>query len=86
VLVGDDESKQEIVSNAIELKSRGAMIIGIASEKHDCFDEFIRVPESGVASCITNLIPIQLLSFYLGVERGLDPDMPRNLAKSVTVK
>jgi glucosamine--fructose-6-phosphate aminotransferase (isomerizing) len=86
VLVGDDESKKEIISNAIELKSRGAKIIGIAPENNEVFDEWMRVPKSGQASPIVNLIPIQLFAYALAVARGHDPDMPRNLAKSVTVK
>lgn len=86
VLVGDDEWSKEVLSNAMELKSRGATIIGIAPEKADVFDHFIRVPHAGPASPIVNLIPVQLLAFYLAIERGCDPDMPRNLAKSVTVK
>jgi glucosamine--fructose-6-phosphate aminotransferase (isomerizing) len=86
VLVGDDKWSGEILSNATELKARGARIVGIAPENSNVFDDFIRVPKSGAASPILNLIPVQLLSFFLAVERGLNPDMPRNLAKSVTVK
>jgi glutamine---fructose-6-phosphate transaminase (isomerizing) len=44
------------------------------------------VADAGMASPIVNLVPIQVLAYYLAVERGCDPDMPRNLAKSVTVK
>lgn len=86
VLVGDDEYAKEVISNAMELKSRGARIIGIAPQKAEVFDDFIRVPPAGAASPIVNLIPIQLMAFFLGLTRGCDPDMPRNLAKSVTVK
>ena len=86
VLVGDDESRKEIISNAIELKARGARIIGISYENEEVFDDFIRVPRAGPASPIVNLIPIQLMAFFLGLCRGCNPDMPKNLAKSVTVK
>ncbi len=86
VLIGDEESRKETISNAMELKARGAKIIGIGPENEDVFDEWMYAPESGVASPIVNLIPIQLFAYSLAVARGIDPDMPRNLAKSVTVK
>lgn len=85
-LIANDEVKQDIISNTIELKARGAHIIGISPENHEVFDQWIRVPDVGVASPLVNLIPIQLMAYYLGVLRGHNPDMPRNLAKSVTVK
>ena len=85
-LIANDEVKQDIISNTIELKARGAHIIGISPENHSSFDEWIKVPDVGVASPLVNIIPTQLLAYYLSVFRGLDPDMPRNLAKSVTVK
>jgi len=85
-MVANDEVKNDVINNTIELKARGAHIIGISPEKHDVFDEWIKVPDVGVASPLVNIIPVQLLAYYLGILRGLDPDMPRNLAKSVTVK
>ncbi|QQR83826.1 SIS domain-containing protein [Candidatus Peregrinibacteria bacterium] len=85
-LVANDEVKSDILNNSIELKARGAYIIGISPENHSVFDHWIKMPDVGVASPIVNLIPIQLLAYYLSVIRGLNPDMPRNLAKSVTVK
>ena len=86
VLVGDDETKKEIISNAMEVKARGGFIIGVASENDEVFDYWIKVPESGNASPIVNIIPIQILAYQLAVLRQNNPDMPRNLAKSVTVK
>jgi glucosamine--fructose-6-phosphate aminotransferase (isomerizing) len=86
VLTGKDEALQDILSNAQELKARGANIIGIGPEKHDVFHEWIKVPEAGAAQAILNIIPIQVLAYFLAVKRGKNPDMPRNLAKSVTVK
>lgn len=85
-LIANDEVKKDVLNNAAELKARGAYIIGISPEKHAVFDEWIKVPDVGTASPLVNLIPIQLLAYYLGVMRGVNPDMPRNLAKSVTVK
>lgn len=83
VVLGDD---QETVSNAIELKSRGAFIVGIAPAQASVFDLWIRVADCGTAQPIATVIPVQLLAYYLAVARDIDPDMPRNLAKSVTVK
>jgi glutamine---fructose-6-phosphate transaminase (isomerizing) len=85
-LIANDEVKNDIINNTLELKARGAYIIGISPERHESFDEWIKVPDVGIASPLVNIIPIQLLAYYIAVLRGLDPDMPRNLAKSVTVK
>jgi len=85
-LVAEDETKSDMLSNTAELKARGASIIGIAPENNKLFDTWISVPKDGPASPIVNLIPIQILAYYLAVLRGNNPDMPRNLAKSVTVK
>lgn len=83
VVLGDD---QETISNAVELKSRGAYIIGISCEKNDVFDDWIKVSDCRQAQAIATIVPIQIFAYHLAVLRGLDPDMPRNLAKSVTVK
>jgi len=79
-------TKSLILSNTMEVKSRGAFIIGINNEENDLYDYFIKVPELGNANPIVMIIPIQLLAYYLALELGYDPDKPRNLAKSVTVK
>ena len=80
------EGKEEILSNAMEIKARGGYIIGIAPENNEIFDFFIKAPDVGYASPITNIIPVQILAYFLAVLRGINPDRPRNLAKSVTVK
>lgn len=85
-LIANDETRRDMESNTMELKSRGAHVIGIAPVHSPLFDEWIPVPDLGLASPIANLIPIQLLAYHLAVLRGNDPDKPRNLAKSVTVK
>lgn len=85
-IVANDEAKESILSNAAELSSRGALIIGVSPENNEVFDRFIQVPDVGCASTIANIIPLQLLAYYLTLEKGNDPDKPRNLAKSVTVK
>lgn len=85
-LIPNDETKRDMESNTMELRSRGAYVIGIAPENSKLFDEWIQVPDVGLASPIASIIPIQLLAYHLAVLRGNDPDKPRNLAKSVTVK
>ncbi len=86
VFAPHDEHYSNTITNAREMKARGGTIIGI-SDTHDAvFDEFLPVTNVGVATIIPNVIVAQLLAYYLTIERGFDPDMPRNLAKSVTVK
>ena len=87
-----DETRKTIVGNIMEMKARGAMIISVI-EKGDeeikkLSDEYFEIPGSlpEVLSPIAFIVPLQLLAYYIAVEKGLDPDKPRNLAKSVTVK
>lgn len=87
-----DSTHKTLISNIMEMKARGASIIAIIEEDDDAIkalaDDYIEVPKGipEVLSPIPFIIPLQLLAYYLAVEKGLDPDMPRNLAKSVTVK
>jgi glucosamine--fructose-6-phosphate aminotransferase (isomerizing) len=85
-LAADDEHFMHIISNCTEIKARGGYIIGVSPINNDIFDYWIKVPEADVDSSIINIIPIQILSYQLGILRNNDPDKPRNLAKSVTVK
>ncbi len=86
VFAPNDETEAAIISNAMELKSRGGYIIGVGPQQHSVFDVWIQTDDVGDASIITNVVPAQLLGYYLAVAKGYDPDKPRNLAKSVTVK
>ena len=87
-----DDTHKTIVGNIMEMKARGASVI-VIMEKGDeelksLADEYIEV-ETGlpeVLSPIPFVIPLQLFAYYMAIERKCDPDMPRNLAKSVTVK
>ncbi len=85
-LMGNDEFTSDMISNIMELKARGAMIIGVGPTKHSVFDQWVKVPDVGSAQPIVTIIPVQILAYFLAIHRGRDPDMPRNLAKSVTVK
>jgi glucosamine--fructose-6-phosphate aminotransferase (isomerizing) len=84
-IIPKNGTEKEILSNAIEIKSRGGYIIGVANEENEIFDYSIIVPEVEMHP-ILMIIPIQILAYYLALERKCDPDKPRNLAKSVTVK
>ena len=86
VLASNDEVKNEVLSSAAELKARGGKIIGIAPFGSNEFDRLIFTPDLGDLTIFGNIIVGQLLGYYLGIGRGADPDKPRNLAKSVTVK
>ena len=86
VLASNDEVKGEILSSAAELKARGGRIIGIAPFTSEEFDEAVKTPDLGDLTIFPNIIVGQLLGYYLEIGRGADPDNPRNLAKSVTVK
>ena len=86
VFAPNDETRESIISNAIEIKSRGGLIIGIAPENLPVFDYFIEIKDIKEASYIAQIAAIQLLSYFMAVCLKLDPDKPRNLAKSVTVK
>ena len=88
VLTAHDAIYKEVISSAIELKSRGGFIIGVGPENNQAFDIHIKTPHSGgiLYSIFYNVVVGQLLGYYGGVGRGADPDKPRNLAKSVTVK
>lgn len=82
----EDETYQDTLSSANEVKARGAYVIGISSRPSDVYDEYIEVKKCGEATLIPNVVVAQLLGYYLALAKNLDPDKPRNLAKSVTVK
>jgi len=82
----NDETYDDTLSAAYEVKARGAHVIGISNKNCDVYDDFIKVEDCNDATIIPNVTIAQLLGYYLAISKGLDPDKPRNLAKSVTVK
>jgi len=84
-------SRKNIVGSIMEMKARGARIISICEEgdkniielSDDVLEMPVGIPE--LLSPIPYIVPLQLFAYHLAVKKGLDPDMPRNLAKSVTV-
>ncbi len=87
-----DDTHKTVIGNIMEMKARGANIISIVEEGDQDIkalsDDYIEVPKGipGVLSPIPFAVPLQLLAYYVALERKFNPDMPRNLAKSVTVK
>ena len=86
-----DHLYEKIVSNVQQVKARGGSIIAIVTEGDSVIrniaDHVLEVPE--VPECLSPIItsiPLQLLSYYIAINKGKDVDMPRNLAKSVTVE
>lgn len=87
-----DGTHKTLIGNIMEMKARGASIIAIVEEGDEeikkLADDYIEVPKDipEVLSPVPFVVPLQMLAYYMAVERGLNPDRPRNLAKSVTVK
>lgn len=83
-----DESFVHSLNNGLEAKARGAHLIGVSDKNNENYDLWIELPktEDPLFYPILQAVPLQLLSYYSAVERGKNPDKPRNLAKSVTVR
>lgn len=91
IIAPQDHLYEKIVSNVQQVKSRGGSIIAIVTKGDTVIKELanhvLEVPD--VPECLTPLItsiPLQLLSYYIAINKGKNVDMPRNLAKSVTVE
>lgn len=86
VFLPNDETYNASLAGAMEMKVRGGYIIGVSYRPHEIFDYYLPSPDCGTASLIPAIVTGQLLGYFLSVKKGINPDMPRNLAKSVTVK
>ena len=82
----NDETYGANLAGAMEMKARGGFVIGISFKFHEVFDYYIPVRGAKEATIIPNIVVAQLLAYYLAIKKDFDPDKPRNLAKSVTVK
>jgi len=90
-LATGDQVFEKIKSNLQEVKARDGVVIAVTDrdpeELGGVCDEVIAVPPvAPLLQPVVNVIPLQLLAYYIGVRRGCDVDQPRNLAKSVTVE
>jgi glucosamine--fructose-6-phosphate aminotransferase (isomerizing) len=86
-----DEIYEKVISNIEEVRARNGRVIVIADDDDEHVDRVanhvIRIPKTiPMLTPILASIPLQLLAYYIAVERGCNVDMPRNLAKSVTVE
>lgn len=90
-LLTQEKLREKMVSNVVEVKARGAYVIGLAYEgdklDSSVFDKVITIPRvSNRVATILAAVALQLLAYYTAKEKGCDIDKPRNLAKSVTVE
>jgi glucosamine--fructose-6-phosphate aminotransferase (isomerizing) len=90
-LAPDNSVYPKMLSNIEEVKARKAPVLAITTDGNNSLDnladDVLLVPKvHPILQPIITTIPLQLLSYYIGVERGLNVDRPRNLAKSVTVE
>ncbi|MCC6286372.1 MAG: glutamine--fructose-6-phosphate transaminase (isomerizing) [Chitinophagaceae bacterium] len=86
-----DTYHEKIVSNIQEIKARKGKVIAVITEGDETIkgmaDDVMPIPEADeLIAPILSVVPLQLLSYYIGVAKGYDVDKPRNLAKSVTVE
>lgn len=87
VICPRDYTFQETLANAAETRARGALVIGVSDEYNPIFHQWINLPRAeDIFYPLVAIVPLQLVAYHLAVARGKDPDKPRNLAKSVTVK
>ena len=88
LVIMDDQYFDDMVYALNQVKGRQATTIVITDcpEKlsKDLVDELIPVPHCGYLSCLMGVFPLQLISYYVALARGCDPDRPRNLAKQIT--
>ncbi|HEV2227241.1 MAG TPA: glutamine--fructose-6-phosphate transaminase (isomerizing) [Nitrososphaerales archaeon] len=87
VLNPSGDVHEDSLSSAEELKARGADVIGVSDVEDDVYKHYVRLPKvQAKFTPIVEAIPLQLLAYHMAVAKRNDPDYPRNLAKSVTVK
>jgi glucosamine--fructose-6-phosphate aminotransferase (isomerizing) len=91
VIIPADEVYGKTMSNLKEVESRGGRIIALTdradNELRQIAEACIEIPSTSTSLMpMLTVIPLQLLAYYVAVERGTDVDQPRNLAKSVTVE
>jgi len=86
VAISNDIVKNDMITAINEVRLRGAEVVAIGHDKQENYDWFIPMEDAGETDAIANVIPLQLLAYYMAVKLGNNVDKPRNIAKSVTVK
>lgn len=91
IIASTDSLYDKIISNVRQVKARGGTVVAIITQGNDTMKEIadytLEIPN--VPECLTPLvvsIPLQLLAYYIAINKGRNVDQPRNLAKSVTVE
>lgn len=91
VIAPNDEMHEKIISNIQQVKARGGSVIAVVTKGDDTIkeiaDHVLEIPQ--VPECVSPVIvsiPLQLLAYHIAIKKGCNVDMPRNLAKSVTVE
>ncbi len=85
-ILSDDDTYNDVLNAIHEVRARGAYVVALSPENNESFDMHLQIPDLGEISALFNVIPLQLISYYMAVELGNNVDKPRNIAKSVTVK
>ncbi|MBI5047223.1 SIS domain-containing protein, partial [Candidatus Micrarchaeota archaeon] len=89
-LAPNDEAIQKIFGNIKEAKARGAMIVSITDDEDVKKESEFSIPLPKISDSVLYpfalIVPLQLLAYHVSVLRGINPDRPRNLAKSITVE
>ena len=87
----NDAVMEKTMNNIVEVKARGAEVLAVAFKGNgkiiSLADDMIFVPKIDPLLCaVAEIVPLQLLAYYVAKENGCDIDKPKNLAKSVTVE
>ena len=87
ILIAPNNEHYSKMNNAYEeIKSRYAPVLFITDDSKCSYDNKVVIPENKIYSDLLSVIPLQIAAYYISIERGLNPDMPKNLAKCVTVE
>lgn len=83
----NDYTFDDTLRNVEEARARGAFIIGVSDRHHSAFNEWCKIPKvDEILYPFVSIVPLQELAYFTALARGVNPDRPRNLAKSVTVR
>ena len=90
-LCGNPAIMEKTLSNIVEVKSRGAEVLALTFQNNQKIvsvaDDLLFIPKTDpLFSAVVEIVPLQLLAYYVAKENGCDIDKPKNLAKSVTVE
>jgi len=79
VFTANDGIDKEMISNAMEVKARGAEVMGISYQNNEVFEQYLPSADNGLFTPLSSIVYSQLMAYYIALEKDLDPDKPRNL-------